>query len=104
MYSRKENLVKNVFTVSLVDDVTEETVTVNVYQPKCSLIRKLRNVQGGDGLEIIDRMLEILSDALSRNAEKKEISADFLADMLDTDDMSALFEDYFQWVRNLKKK
>ncbi|MCQ2464682.1 MAG: hypothetical protein MJ095_03770 [Oscillospiraceae bacterium] len=105
MYSRKENPVKNTFTVELVDDMTDESVTVNVYQPKISLIRKLTRVaEGENGIEIIDSMLEILAEALSRNAEKKTITADFLADMLDTEDMSSLFEDYFQWVQNLKKK
>lgn len=105
MYSREENPVKNTFTVNLTDDVTDETVTVNVYQPKLALIRKLRDVsKEADSMDIVDNMLGILADALSRNAEKRTISADFLADMLDTEDMSALFEDYFQWVQNLKKK
>lgn len=105
MYSRKENPVKNVFTVELVDDMTEESVVVNVYQPKIALIRKLTSIsKGEEGVEIIDKMLEILASALSRNAEKREISADFLADILDTEDMSALFEDYFQWVESIKKK
>mgnify|MGYP003438254809 FL=1 len=49
-------------------------------------------------------MLEILASALSRNAEKRTITAEFLADILDTEDMSALFEDYFQWVAEIKKK
>lgn len=105
MYTRKENPVKNTFTVNLVDDVTEESVTVSVYQPKIALIRKLTEVSKGDnGIDIVDNMLEILASALSRNAEKRTISAEFLADILDTEDMSALFEDYFQWVQNIKKK
>lgn len=105
MYTRKENPVKNTFTVTLVDDVTEEAVTINVYQPKIALIRKLKEISKGDNeIDIVDNMLEILASALSRNAEKRTITAEFLADILDTEDMSALFEDYFQWVAEIKKK
>jgi len=104
MYIRKDNKVKNVFTVELSDEMSGENITLNVYQPKLALIRKLKSISQGEGIDIIDRMLDILASALSRNTEGRQIDADFLADILDTEDMSALFEDFFQWVNELKKK
>ena len=104
MYIRKDNKVKNVFTVELSEDMNGENIILNVYQPKLALISKLSSISEGEGTEIIDRMLDILASALSRNTENRQISADFLADILDTEDMSALFEDLFQWVNDIKKK
>ena len=106
MYIRKENNpVKNLFTVELHDEANGENIVLSVYQPKLALIRRLTGISDkGEGIAIIDEMLAILASALSCNAEKREISADFLADILDTEDMSALFADYFQWVTDLKKK
>ena len=105
MYKRKDVLTKETFEITISDETTVKTLNLNVYQPKIALIRKLTNVaKSKETEEIIENMLEILTSALKNNKEKVEISTDFLAEALDTDDMTALFEDYFKWVENLKKK
>lgn len=103
MYNKNDSLVKNYFHIELESDEGEK-FKYDIYQPKISTIRKLKSIDKSEGIEVFDYMLDILSEAISHNKDKKVVSADFLASMLDTEDISNLFDDYFQWVNDLKKK
>ena len=104
MYVRNDTPVKNTFRVELVDDASGEKQIVNVYQPKLGLFRKFKNVSKEDNFQAVDDMVEILSEALSRNAEKVPVTVDFLLNNFDESDLSLLFNDYFGWIDDLKKK
>lgn len=107
MYIRRESAVKGTFPVRLANESDDSEIEISVYPPKISVLRKINELDIADKdneFDIIDSMIEILSMALSSNKEKIQVSCEYLENVLDDEDIQYIFEDFFNWAAEIKKK
>lgn len=98
---------KGTFSLILFDEEKDKEIKLSVYPPKMKVLKKIRELDADDNkaeFDIIETMTDILSDALSRNKEKIKLESSYLEELLDVEDVEEIFEDYFEWVAQIKKK
>nr|DAH52543.1 MAG TPA: hypothetical protein [Caudoviricetes sp.] len=98
MYKTKDTLVKNTFSVEIVDEIHNEVTSISVFPPKIKSLKKLENA--GTISEISEALAAILSD----NKENTRITTEFIDSALDISELGKLIEDYFNWIAEIKKK
>lgn len=107
MYIKGDSSVKSTFSIELFDEAEENKIKLSVYPPKMKVLKKISKLSRDTEeteFEILDSMIEILSDALSCNKERINVSVEYLENVLDTEDVQSVFEDFFNWVADVKKK
>lgn len=107
MYIKGNSSVKSTFSIEILDETEGNKIKLSVYPPKMKVLKKISKLsEDADKteFEILDSMLEILSDALSSNKESIYVSVEYLENVLDTEDIQSVFEDFFNWVADVKKK
>ena len=106
MYIKGNSSVKSTFSIEILDETEGNTIKLSVYPPKMKVLKKISKLsEDADKteFEILDSMLEILSDALSSNKESISVSVEYLENVLDTEDIQSVFKDFFNWVADVKK-
>lgn len=102
MYISKNSQPKGTFTAEFIDE-NDKKIIVSVFPAKIKHLKKAGELDG-KSTDSVNQITEFLSEVLSFNKEKIKISQEFLEDVLDISELSELFEDYFAWIANLKKK
>lgn len=54
------------------------------------------------GADVFESLAEGVAMALSKNKQKKEITTEFVADVLNLDQIQGLLTEYFNWVAEIK--
>lgn len=80
----------------------EKEIVLNVECPKLAVLRKITELTK-DQDNLISNLSEALSMAFSKNKQNKAISADFIEDNFDIDDINNLLLSYFNWVKDVKQ-
>lgn len=88
------------WAVTLIDDESNKEIKINVESPRLKVFKKFNALDDSSSVEDV---VEILSEILSKNREKKKISIDYLLENLDFQDMSMLINDFADWLGNLQK-
>lgn len=76
--------------------------TLHVEPPKLKVLCKLEELAKCE-TEQTTHLAECASRLLSKNREKVRITPEDVLEMMDTDQMMALFDDYMGWIRREKK-
>ena len=103
MYISKNAQTKGTFTAEFINDETDEKTIVSVFPAKIKYLKSAMEIQT-KSKETVNQIIEVLSKILSCNKEKIKITENFLEDVLDVSELTELFEDYFCWISELKKK
>ena len=101
MYIRNNTLSSKVsrFMAVHLTDENENDITLNVESPKLKTYKKFQEL---DNNAQIDEIIDIISCILSKNREHKTITAEFIEDTFDTDDMLNFFEDFTAFIAENK--
>lgn len=76
--------------------------TLHVEPPKLKVLCKLEELAKCE-TEQTTHLAECASRLLSKNREKVRITPEDVLEMMDTDQMMALLDDYMGWIRREKK-
>ncbi len=74
---------------------------LSVESPKLKTLRKITDLTK-DKENIVENLCLALSMALSKNKQGKQITAGFIEDNFDMDNISMLLTNYFEWVKGVK--
>lgn len=75
---------------------------LSIEPPKLKTLRKITNLTK-DEENIVENLCIALSMALSKNKQNKKVSAEFIEDNFDMDQISLLLTNYFEWVKGEKQ-
>ena len=91
---------KNYLTIKLMDGTTlfVGMPKKNVFSALVSL-RELMITAQADNLEAIDEIYSLAALILSNNKAKKEITAEYIGEMFDTDDIKQLYNAYIEFTQ-----
>lgn len=70
-------------------------IELEVYPPKLSVYRKMENLNDKSSVEEI---AQLVSQILSKNKSKTEITPDFVLDNMDMADIMEFFDDFAEWL------
>lgn len=90
------NIQKRYFDVKLINGQI-----ISVECPKLKTLRKIMDI-AKDKEKTIESLASALEMALSKNKQGSDISADWIEENLDMDDINSLLTDYFNWVKSVK--
>lgn len=74
---------------------------LSVECPKLKTLRKITDLSK-DKENIVGNLSEALAMALNKNKQGTEISADYIEETFDFDDINSLLTSYFEWVKGVK--
>jgi nitrate/nitrite-specific signal transduction histidine kinase len=99
---------KRYWDVKLIFDTDEKDGTgetsemfLSVECPKLKTLRKITEL-AKDKEKLVENLCSAMSLALSKNKQCKQITADFIEEKFDIDDINALLTSYFEWVKGVK--
>lgn len=102
MYNSKNIGSKSTFNAVFYDDSKNE-YNVSIFPPKMSVLRDFSRLNT-ESADSFDKMIEIIAKIVSKNQENIKFSADEIADIFDFDDVNNFINDFFDWLKESKKK
>ena len=76
---------------------------LSVECPKLKTLRKITDLtKDQDKENLLENLSNALSLALSKNKQGESITADFVEDNFDIDDITNILTNYFEWVKGVK--
>lgn len=76
-------------------------LVLSVEPPTLKTLRKITELTN-DNDSIVKNLCVALSMALSKNKQTRKITAEFLEENMDMDDIQLVLTDYFEWVKGVK--
>lgn len=102
MYNSKNIGSKSTFVAAFYDDDKNE-YSVSIFPPKMSVLRDFSRLNT-ESADSFDKMIEIIAKIVSKNQENIKFSADEIAEIFDFDDVNNFINDFFDWLKESKKK
>lgn len=94
MYKNGKTRNNNFFKCEI-ETESGSNITLEVYPPKLSVYRKMENLNDKSSVEEI---AQLVSQILSKNKSKTEITSDFVLDNMDMADIMDFFDDFAEWL------
>ena len=96
---------KTYLTVTLADD---DNTTLLIGTPTKAMMDDLMNLQDtlteveeGNGVDVTDDLYRACAKVMSRNKAKKEITAEYLENLFDFEDIMIFFNAYMSFINNI---
>ena len=83
--------------------ITDDGIKLEIRPPKIKTLKKIiavMNTEGND--KIVNSFIEALVLALSNNKENRKITAAFVEDKFDFDEICALLIQYIKWTNEIQ--